>query len=358
MYLGRGKAYRRTLVNDAPTEAQYLATKRAELPTGRFEANVRMTRANEELGGEDASISGLGERSGTARLGYKGRMQKPPQVFQHLGPHAQLPAVAECCRLTERVWLRYLELARDYGHTDKHNREFLIVRMLYIAEITSSAIRLNASWGLTHAAMSLLRDRYEQTLRFSWLVRNPDPLAFSKYDRTKFAKMGDLARSSSPETRVHFEKLLGPIPAWATELLSKDERAFFEEWSKLDLRSMGKKRDEFPPLAEEPIAKEKLGHWYDGIYAQFSSVSHYDRYSLDLITINRTPTGKHYLGAQPYWPRMLILQNAHFDIIQCFEAAHVCHKQDAAPIFNALLAEWIAVAKQIAPATEDIIRET
>jgi hypothetical protein len=44
--------------------------------------------------------------------------------------------------------------------------------MLYIAEITSTAIRLNATWALTPAAMSLLRDRYEQTVRFSWLVRN------------------------------------------------------------------------------------------------------------------------------------------------------------------------------------------
>jgi hypothetical protein len=45
MDLGRGRAYRRTLLNDAPTEAQYLETRRPELPTGRFEANVRMTRA-------------------------------------------------------------------------------------------------------------------------------------------------------------------------------------------------------------------------------------------------------------------------------------------------------------------------
>jgi hypothetical protein len=29
----------------APTNAHYIETRRAELPTGRFEANVRMTRA-------------------------------------------------------------------------------------------------------------------------------------------------------------------------------------------------------------------------------------------------------------------------------------------------------------------------
>jgi len=38
-------------------------------------------------------------------------MLKPPPVFQHLRPHAQQEAVAACRRLTERVWLKYLELA-------------------------------------------------------------------------------------------------------------------------------------------------------------------------------------------------------------------------------------------------------
>jgi hypothetical protein len=45
MDLGRGRAYRRTLVNGAPTEARHLETRKAELPAGRSPANVRMTRA-------------------------------------------------------------------------------------------------------------------------------------------------------------------------------------------------------------------------------------------------------------------------------------------------------------------------
>jgi len=288
------------------------------------------------------------------RLGYTGRMSKPPHLFEHLGPKAQVEPEATCCRLTERVWLKYLELAGNLMPAPD-SREFLVMKMLYIAEMTSSAIRLNMSWGLTHPAMSLFRDRYEQTLRFSWLVRNPDPQSWSKYDRTKFAKMGDLARSVSAETRAHFEKLLGPIPSWAKHPLTKEQRAFFEEWSQLDLRSMGEKRDAFPPLADEQVAKEKLGDWYDGIYKQFSSVSHYDRYSLDLLAINKTSRGTVYLGAPAHWTPMVILQNAHFDIVQCFEAAHVFHSRDAASIFNAFLLEWHALAKVMAPRSEDII---
>jgi len=70
--------------------------------------------------------------------------------------------------------------------------------MLYIAEITSTAIRLNATWALTPAAMSLLRDRYEQTVRFSWLVRNPDKKEFEKYERTKVAKINSTSGTLTP----------------------------------------------------------------------------------------------------------------------------------------------------------------
>jgi hypothetical protein len=65
------------------------------------------------------------------------------------------------------VWRTYNELTAGYIHSNQNSREYLILRMLYIAEITSTAIRLNATWALTPAAMSLLRDRYEQTVRFS-----------------------------------------------------------------------------------------------------------------------------------------------------------------------------------------------
>jgi hypothetical protein len=33
--LGRERAYRRTLLNDAPAEAQYIETRKAEPPAGR-----------------------------------------------------------------------------------------------------------------------------------------------------------------------------------------------------------------------------------------------------------------------------------------------------------------------------------
>jgi hypothetical protein len=219
--------------------------------------------------------------------------------------------------------------------------------MLYIAEITSTAIRLDASWALTHAAMSLLRDRYEQTVRFSWLVRNPDQTEFDKYERAIFAKINSLIRNVNPETRRHFAETRGSPPPWATEALTKEQRAFLDAWGTLDLKSMAKKRDAFPPLAGTALAREGLAHSYERIYAQFSSVTHYDRYSIELLGIQQAPDGTGVLVAQPHWPGLLILQSTYFDIIQCFEATQVCHKQNAATQFEALLAEWIAASKRM-----------
>ena len=46
MDLGRGEAFIRTLnTRGAPTNAHYIEARRAELPTARFKANVRMTRS-------------------------------------------------------------------------------------------------------------------------------------------------------------------------------------------------------------------------------------------------------------------------------------------------------------------------
>ena len=44
--------------------------------------------------------------------------------------------------------------------------------------------------------------------------------------------------------------------------------------------------------------------WYESIYSQFSSVSHYDRYSIELLGIQPAPDGTLVLAAQPHWPKL------------------------------------------------------
>jgi len=266
-----------------------------------------------------------------------------------LGPYCTGTPLSACTELTERIWLTYNDLVGPYRHGSNESREFLIVRMLYIAEVTSTAVRLNASWALTHAAMSLLRDRYEQTIRFSWLVRNPDQSQFAKYERSMFAKINSIVRNMDSATRNKRVETAGPLPAWATEPLTKGEKATLDEWGSLDLRSMVKKRDALPPIADTLLAKESLASSYEAIYSQFSSVAHYDRFSIELLGLQKSPSGGVMLGTMPYWATVILVKNALFDLIQCFEAAQICYKKDTAQIFEALLVEWIGVSNQIVP---------
>jgi hypothetical protein len=278
------------------------------------------------------------------------RMSKRLAMFEHLGPHAQDGPVAGLCEFTERVWSTYQDVMGPYVHAGDFSREYLMVRMLHIAEIISSAIRLNASWALTHAAMSLLRDRYEQVVRFSWLVRNPDQTEFQKYERSKFSKINSLIRNMTPEMRSQYQEQTGrPLPAWTTDTPTKEERAQLDAWNKMDLRTMATGRDAFPPIADTALAKQSLAHWYGSIYSQFSSVTHYDRYGMELLGLQPREDGSPVLATQPHWPGALILQNAHFDLIQCFEAAHICHKLDVAQTFEVLLLEWLALSHQLLP---------
>ena len=92
--------------------------------------------------------------------------------------------------------------------------------MMHISEVMSLGIRMNASWGLTHAAMSLLRDRYEQTVRFSWLARQTDAEEHKKYMLYFLSKARLLMRNKS--ARQDYEKSLGKLPKWVTEELTKE----------------------------------------------------------------------------------------------------------------------------------------
>src|SRR5262245_40178441 len=71
-----------------------------------------------------------------------------PEVLDHLGPYTQQGPIAALCELSERVWRTYNELTAGYIHSDPNSREYLFSRMLYIAELTSTAVRLNSTWVL------------------------------------------------------------------------------------------------------------------------------------------------------------------------------------------------------------------
>jgi hypothetical protein len=261
-----------------------------------------------------------------------------PTILDHLGPFTAHSPVQALILLTQRTWEQFHSLAGGHERVIKTQREYFVTRMMNISEIMSLGIRSNASWGLVHAAMSLLRDRYEQTVRFSWLARQQDGAEHDKYLLHFYSKVRLLMRCSS--VRAAYERDFGPLPTWVTEKVTKEQRDKMRQWENLDLRTMATKRDALQPLTEMPIGNEKLEPSYETIYAQFSSVSHFDRYSLELIRIRETASGQLTMDTEPYWPGLLVLKNCYFDIIQCFEATRTYYEIDTAQSFNTLLIEW------------------
>lgn len=262
---------------------------------------------------------------------------------QYLGPLVNQLYVSALCELDERVWEVFRQHARARGSIAHGSRDYLIVRMMHLAEVTSNAIRMNATWELTAPAMSLVRDRYEQTVRFSWLVRNPNPEEYEKYEHFMLSKIRTIVRNIAPETIKRALDSGHVLPKWATETLTKEERRYLDAWEQTDLRSMAAKRDDFPPICNNLLSKEKLEPWYNAVYRQFSSVSHYDRYAVEMVIPTPSEDDKVVMAMQPHWPKLLILYTAWLDIIQCFEATAVCFAQDTAIKFESLFAEWISL---------------
>jgi len=211
---------------------------------------------------------------------------------------------------------------------------------MYIAEVTSIAMRLNASWALSHPALSLLRDRYEQTVRFSWLARQSDNTQLVRYIASYYAKSIQLHHSMTEAQKKELDKMGFTAPEWVSTKPTKEERDYLNRWNSLDLRSMANKRDELPSLSYCKLGKETLGDLYNGIYVQFSSVTHYDMYSMNILGFHEAPNGQLVLAPDPHFPSIINLYNSLFDLIQCFEATRRYLKVGLDEKFSAAHEEW------------------
>jgi hypothetical protein len=233
------------------------------------------------------------------------------------------------------------------GHEkeDDSDRDYLMTRLMYISEQTSTAIRLNASWALTHPAMSLTRDRYEQLVRFSWLTRKRDDEQINKYFAYYHARANKIFRALKQGAGDQlFAQMVDNPPELTMRDLTDEEKHHLGSWGSLDLLSMAKKRDALQPFGTTPLAGTKLELFYPPIYGQFSSVSHSDMYSVALLELHRNASGMLVLSADPHWPSTLAAFNSLFDLIQCFECAAGVYGKSCESNFHDLYIKWHGVA--------------
>jgi hypothetical protein len=265
-----------------------------------------------------------------------------PRVLDHLGDYGKHEPMGAFSGLSERAWDLFHTVMGGHEKHDNSDRDYLITRLMYISEGTSTAIRLNASWALTHPAMSLTRDRYEQIVRFSWLARQKDDTEMQKFFAYYHARANKIFRSLKEGAKEQFSQIVDDPPEWTTRVLTKEERQHFEAWETLDLLSMARKRDKLAAFGTSDIATQLLEFYYAPIYQQFSSVSHSDMYSVALLELHKSPTGAFVLSADPHWPATLVTFNALFDIIQCYECAAGVYQKDCEPHFQSLFGQWHA----------------
>ena len=265
---------------------------------------------------------------------------KRAQVLEHLGPFIEHPPVSVFGEISDECFASFHEALGGDVKKDETPRQHLITRLIYISETTSVSGRLCASWALSLPAMSLVRDRYEQTVRFSWLARQSDQKEFVKFIGSYYAKANKVFQNQSRKQQDEYLKTGAPVEDWMKALPTKEERKYLGRWEELSLDVMASKRDALKPLADLKLDQEGLADLYNPIYRQFSSVSHFDAYGAQILGLQRAPSGDLVLAPDPLWPAILSMYDSLFSLIQCHEALIAFYDVDQKKQFSALHVRW------------------
>lgn len=257
----------------------------------------------------------------------------------HFGGYVQHPPVKAFCDLSERCFALFHEIVGGHERQSETPREHLSTRMMYISESTSAAIRLNATWALSVPAMALVRTRYEQVVRHSWLMHQPDNVEMVKYIGSYYAKQSKLYYSLDESTKSEFLKMVGKLPEWMDRPPTKEEKSYLERWESMDLFTMVSKRDALLTETVPYRRTRELKDYYTPIYRQFSSATHFDMFGANLVSLHKAPNNTLVLAPDPQWPAILCLYTTLFDLIQCSEVTVI--QRGAAPDhWEGLFATW------------------
>ena len=247
------------------------------------------------------------------------------------GPYSKWPSVSDFHTISSRAFELFHRCVDGRKAGFSRPVQYLFLRIAYQAETTSVALRHANSWALNLPAFALTRVRLEQAIVCSYLIHEDESLGLRPFmahipigeHRGVVAAMEDpdlaphLASQVNPDTTlsraVDAQRELDPDFDVADDKLSRS-------WTKLDLRSMARRRDELVARID-PRPGNRLEAHHVSIYKVASSVVHADGSSLsfrfmDGIAIDGEPP---VLMALPSWAVVVAASTAHYDILQVSE---------------------------------------
>lgn len=248
----------------------------------------------------------------------------------NFGPYSRRENVSAFADLSDKAFTLFDKLINENWSLLSMPIHHLFLRIAYQANATSLAIRLNNSWALILPAFALTRVRLEQTIICSYLLHEEETIGLlpfvayipvGKHKATRIVmEDSSLAKHLSHIDLTAIETEAVKAQQEFTPSFSLNNDKFERNWTKLDLRSMAKRRDALVN-ASSSVFKQSLEREYITIYKQACSVVHADCSSLSysFLDLFPSPSGTPVLMAVPSWAVIVAATTARYDILQCYE---------------------------------------
>lgn len=269
----------------------------------------------------------------------------------NFGPYRKLDSVASFDNVSEEALAWFDERVHAEQRRISRPIYHLFLRMAYQAKTTSLSARLANSWAMSLPALALLRVRLEQLIVCSFLIHEDEEkglkpfvsyISVTEYKGLKSALSNSKIAGSL--TKMDLEK----FKAEAIEAHEDVTPGFFLEgdnfqrsWTKLDLRSMARRRDTLV-AARNKSADNSLEQEYVSIYKTACSVVHADASSLSFryLDIFHGAGSQSVLMAHPDWALIVAASMALYDLLQYHEILEYLGISDNTG-FRELMERWI-----------------
>lgn len=240
------------------------------------------------------------------------------------------------------------------------SRQQVIYQFLTLAQQTSYATIELASRGLVVPALALTRVRTEQLIVSSYLIHEEPQLGIEPFVKhmsvSSFLGIDDAF--TDPVVREFLSKevdyenaKLEAIKAM-TEInpdFDADSGRFERKWTKLDLLSMAKKRDQLVIPLRSISSRLLLQSFYVTTYKTLSSVVHSDSLAISenfLGKIDFSVKTAPVHSPNLIWIGTTYAHIALFDILQVYESM-LFLGVDCSDETHLLIAEWIALGRKL-----------